>query len=169
MEELIRDAIFSHLLRLMTGGRVFKYPEEEDPSQWKKYVHVEKSAKMARHGQPQPPEDHSEQQSSEPKNPVVFIFVYCRGFSAHRSCYGLGPMVCSLLSEILQIGRNPVDITTFTLLVVFQVLTTLATNFGMLLVFRFITGSIGSPSLATDRASIGDMYKPSKRTYSLAI
>jgi DHA1 family multidrug resistance protein-like MFS transporter len=57
MKELIRDTIFSHILRLLTGGRVFKYPEEEDPSLWKKYVHVEKSANMARHGQTQAPED----------------------------------------------------------------------------------------------------------------
>lgn len=64
MKELIRDTIFSHTLRLMTGGKVFKYPEEEDSSLWKKYVHTEKSANMAKYGQVQPPED-SEQQARE--------------------------------------------------------------------------------------------------------
>lgn len=66
MKELIRDTIFSHTLRLMTGGKVFKYPEEEDSSLWKKYVHTEKSANMAKYGQVQPPED-SEQQAREPQ------------------------------------------------------------------------------------------------------
>jgi DHA1 family multidrug resistance protein-like MFS transporter len=63
MKDLIRDTIFSHILRLLTGGRVFKYPEEEDPSLWKKYVHAEKSANMARHGQTEAPKNDDEQQS----------------------------------------------------------------------------------------------------------
>lgn len=63
MKDLIRDTIFSHILRLLTGGKVFKYPEEEDPSLWKKYVHAEKSANMARHGQTEAPEDDGERQS----------------------------------------------------------------------------------------------------------
>lgn len=83
--------------------------------------------------------------------------------------YALGPMVWAPMSEIPQIGRNPVYIGTLLVFVVFQVPTALATNFGMLLAFRFLTGFIGSPSLATGGASIGDMYSPSKRTYGLAV
>lgn len=55
MKDLLRDTVFSHTLRVLTGGRIFKYPEEEDTSLWKRYVHSEKSGHMARHGQPQPP------------------------------------------------------------------------------------------------------------------
>ena len=72
MKELLRDTIFSHILRLLTGGRVFKYPEEEDPSLWKKYVHVEKSGNMARHGQPQAPErERGEQTRSDSSDTAV--------------------------------------------------------------------------------------------------
>lgn len=83
--------------------------------------------------------------------------------------YALGPMVWAPMSEIPQIGRNPVYIGTLAVFVLFQVPTALATNFGMLLAFRFLTGFIGSPSLATGGASIGDMYSPAKRTYGLAV
>ncbi|KIW99824.1 uncharacterized protein Z518_10752 [Rhinocladiella mackenziei CBS 650.93] len=83
--------------------------------------------------------------------------------------YATGPMLWSPMSEIPQIGRAPVYIATLALFVVLQVPTALATNFGMLLAFRFITGFVGSPSLATGGASIGDMYTPAKRTYGIAV
>ncbi|KAJ4515578.1 GTPase-activating protein [Exophiala dermatitidis] len=83
--------------------------------------------------------------------------------------YAIGPMLWSPMSEVPQIGRGPVYIGTLALFVVLQVPTALATNFGMLLAFRFLTGFVGSPSLATGGASIGDMYSPSKRTYGLAV
>ncbi|ETN43820.1 uncharacterized protein HMPREF1541_11144 [Cyphellophora europaea CBS 101466] len=83
--------------------------------------------------------------------------------------YATGPMLWSPMSEIPQIGRNPIYMTTLALFVVLQVPTALATNFGMLLAFRFITGFIGSPSLATGGASIADMYSPAKRTYGIAV
>lgn len=73
------------------------------------------------------------------------------------------------MSEIPQIGRNPVYIGTLLVFVLFQIPTALSVNFGMLLAFRFLTGFIGSPSLATGGASIGDMYSPAKRTYGLAV
>lgn len=83
--------------------------------------------------------------------------------------YGVGPMLWSPMSEVPQIGRGPIYIGTLALFVVLQVPTALATNFGMLLAFRFITGFVGSPSLATGGASIGDMYSPAKRTYGMAV
>ena len=78
-------------------------------------------------------------------------------------------MLWSPMSEIPQIGRGPIYIATLLLFVVLQVPTALATNFGMLMAFRFITGFVGSPSLATGGASIADMYAPAKRTYGIAI
>jgi MFS transporter, DHA1 family, multidrug resistance protein len=83
--------------------------------------------------------------------------------------YALGPMLWSPMSEIPQTGRAPIYIFTLALFVVLQVPTALATNFGMLLAFRFITGFVGSPSLATGGASISDMYAPNKRTYGIAV
>ncbi|KAK5207540.1 GTPase-activating protein [Exophiala xenobiotica] len=105
---------------------------------------------------------------------VVRVFGVSRvaatlGLTLFVAGYGLGPMLWSPMSEVPQIGRGPIYIGTLALFVVLQVPTALATNFGMLLAFRFITGFVGSPSLATGGASIGDMYSPSKRTYGLAV
>lgn len=275
MIELVRDTVFSHTLRLITGGKVFKYPEEVDPSIWKKYVHAEKSANIAHHGQTDAPDSSSQNNDPEdtragmpderrssatavdhdtvvhgeqnrkvdpekgkdyyivdwygPNDPEVctipqacgecpltvtqnpmnwsrgkkfFVtFEICfltfsvyigsaiysagitdvmshfgvsqvaatLGLTVFVAGYGLGPMIWSPLSEIPQTGRNPIYIITLLLFVVLQVPTALATNFGMLLAFRFLTGFIGSPSLATGGASIGDMYTPAKRTYGLAV
>ncbi|KIV86635.1 hypothetical protein PV11_02235 [Exophiala sideris] len=83
--------------------------------------------------------------------------------------YGVGPMLWSPMSEVPQFGRSPIYIGTLALFVVLQVPTALATNFGMLLAFRFITGFVGSPSLATGGATIADMYTPAKRTYGMAV
>lgn len=91
------------------------------------------------------------------------------GLTLFVAGYAVGPMVWAPMSEIPQIGRNPVYILTLALFVVLQVPTALAVNFGMLLAFRFLTGFIGSPALATGGASIGDMYTPAKRTYGLAV
>ncbi|KIW81811.1 hypothetical protein Z517_04837 [Fonsecaea pedrosoi CBS 271.37] len=83
--------------------------------------------------------------------------------------YGVGPMFLSPLSELPQTGRGPIYIGTLALFVILQVPTALATNFGMLMAFRFITGFVGSPPLATGGATIGDMYSPAKRTYGMAV
>jgi DHA1 family multidrug resistance protein-like MFS transporter len=91
------------------------------------------------------------------------------GLTLFVAGYGLGPMIWAPMSEIPQIGRNPVYIGTLFVFVIFQVPTALARNFGMLLAFRFLTGFIGSPVLATGGASIADMYKPSKRAYGIGI
>ena len=73
------------------------------------------------------------------------------------------------MSEIPQIGRNPIYLSTLLVFVLFQIPTALAVNFGMLLAFRFLTGFIGSPVLATGGASVSDMYAPRKRAYAMAI
>ncbi|OCK86379.1 benomyl/methotrexate resistance protein [Lepidopterella palustris CBS 459.81] len=91
------------------------------------------------------------------------------GLTLFVAGYGLGPLVWAPMSEIPPIGRNPVYIGTLIVFVLFQIPTALASNFCMLLVFRFLTGLFGSPVLATGGASIGDMYKPSKQAYGLAI
>ena len=91
------------------------------------------------------------------------------GLTLFVAGYGLGPMIWAPMSEIPQIGRNPVYIGTLAVFVAFQVPTALARNFGMLLAFRFLTGFIGSPVLATGGASIADMYRPQKRAYGIGI
>ena len=91
------------------------------------------------------------------------------GLTLFVAGYGLGPMIWAPLSEIPQIGRNPIYIGTLVLFVILQVPTALAVNFGMLLAFRFITGFVGSPVLATGGASIGDMFKPQKMAYGISV
>ncbi|KAL8950689.1 MAG: hypothetical protein Q9222_003275 [Ikaeria aurantiellina] len=91
------------------------------------------------------------------------------GLTLFVAGYGVGPMLWAPMSEIPMIGRNPVYIGTLAVFVIFQVPTALATNFAMLLCFRFLTGFIGSPVLATGGASIGDMFAPSKRAYGMGI
>lgn len=59
MYDLVRDTVFSHTLRVLTGGKVFKYPEEEDSSLWKRYVHPEKSHNIAVHGDVNGPQGDS--------------------------------------------------------------------------------------------------------------
>ncbi|KAG8533467.1 uncharacterized protein KY384_002250 [Bacidia gigantensis] len=91
------------------------------------------------------------------------------GLTLFVAGYGLGPMIWAPMSEIPQFGRNPIYIGTLAVFVILQVPTALAVNFGMLLAFRFITGFIGSPVLATGGASMGDMYTPKKRAYAIGI
>lgn len=91
------------------------------------------------------------------------------GLSLFVAGYGLGPMIWAPMSEIPQIGRNPVYIGTLFVFVFFQFAVIYAHNFGMLLAFRFLTGFFGSPVLATGGASLGDMYAPNKRAYAITI
>ncbi|KAE8153979.1 major facilitator superfamily domain-containing protein [Aspergillus avenaceus] len=83
--------------------------------------------------------------------------------------YGLGPMVWSPLSELPTIGRSPTYVLTLVVFVFFQFAVIYAKNFGMLLAFRFLTGFVGSPALATGGASMGDLWSPLVRDYMIAI
>ncbi|KAH9976873.1 MFS transporter [Lactifluus volemus] len=91
------------------------------------------------------------------------------GLTAFVAGYGLGPMVWAPLSEVPQIGRMPIYILTLAVFVVLQVPTALATNYGMLIAFRFLTGFFGSPILATGGATIADIYAPKKRAYGMTL
>ena len=91
------------------------------------------------------------------------------GVTLFVAAYGLGPMIWAPLSEIPQIGRNPVYIGTLVAFVFFQFAIIYAKNFGMLMAFRFLTGFFGSPVLATGGASLGDFWKPSKRAYAVGV
>ena len=78
-------------------------------------------------------------------------------------------MLFSPMSEIPQIGRNPIYLGTLVVFVAFQAPTALSENFGMLLAFRFLTGFFGSPVLATGGASLADIWTPAKRAYAMSI
>ncbi|KAG4439814.1 hypothetical protein IFR05_004712 [Cadophora sp. M221] len=91
------------------------------------------------------------------------------GLTLFVAGYGVGPMIWAPMSEIPQIGRNPIYIGTLVVFVFFQFGVIYAKNFGMLLAFRFLTGFFGSPVLATGGASLADMYRPAKRAYAIGI
>ncbi|KAH8434334.1 MFS transporter [Aspergillus melleus] len=91
------------------------------------------------------------------------------GLTIFVAGYGLGPLLWSPMSEVPQIGRNPVYIATLIVFVALQVPTALAKNLGTLLAFRFLTGFFGSPALATGGATIADMFSPAKRAYAISI
>lgn len=57
MIELIRDTAFGQLVRLVSGNKLFQYPEEIDPSIWTRFIDEEKSGYLAHHGDTNPPDD----------------------------------------------------------------------------------------------------------------
>ncbi|TIA62339.1 putative caffeine resistance protein 5 [Aureobasidium pullulans] len=92
------------------------------------------------------------------------------GLTPFVAGYGLGPMIRSPMSEIPQIGKNPIYMST---LFAFVFL-----NFGVICESLQDTtpqikgcwmGFFGSPVLATGGASLADMYVPRKRAYAIAI
>ena len=73
------------------------------------------------------------------------------------------------MSEVPYIGRNPVYIGTLLAFVLLQFPIIYAHNFSMLLAFRFLTGFVGSPVLATGGATLADIYIPQKQSYGIGI
>jgi len=82
------------------------------------------------------------------------------GLTLFVAAYGLGPMLFSQMQEIPRWGRNPVYIIGLALFVIFQIPGVLAKNVATILVFRFLSGFVGSPALATGGASMADIYEP---------
>lgn len=73
------------------------------------------------------------------------------------------------MSEIPYIGRNPVYVGTLFAFVLLQLPVIYASNSSMLFAFRFLTGLVGSPALATGGATIADIYEPRKQAYGIGV
>ena len=56
MNDLVRDSVFGHFLRFITGWKFFQYEEEKDPTLWHRYADKEESSNMAHHGSLEPAE-----------------------------------------------------------------------------------------------------------------
>jgi len=78
-------------------------------------------------------------------------------------------MIWAPISELPAVGRSPIYVATLLVFVFFQFAVIYAKNFSMLLVFRFLTGFLGSPVLATGGASMGDIWNPKIRDYMIAV
>ena len=60
MGDLFRDTVVGHLVRWVSKGKLLPHPEDKDNRLWKKYVHEEKTARMAHHG-------HTEEEETQEK------------------------------------------------------------------------------------------------------
>lgn len=57
MSDFMRDTAFGQIVRLASGRRFFKYPEEANHDLWNQFIDEKKSANLAHHGTVEPPED----------------------------------------------------------------------------------------------------------------
>ncbi|KAI1202124.1 major facilitator superfamily domain-containing protein [Nemania serpens] len=99
----------------------------------------------------------------------VSTVVATLGLSLFSVGYGFGPMLWSPLSEFPSIGRSPIYLYTLLAFVLLQLPTGFAVNIAMFLVFRTLSGFVGSPILATGGATIGDTYGPARAAYGICI
>jgi MFS family permease len=67
-----------------------------------------------------------------------------------------GPLLFAPLSEVF--GRRPIYIVTFSFLLLFTGLGTLAPNFASFLIFRFLAGFLGSSSMAIGAGTVADIW-----------
>ncbi|CAI4052395.1 hypothetical protein SKDZ_15G4950 [Saccharomyces kudriavzevii ZP591] len=74
--------------------------------------------------------------------------------------YGLGPIIFSPLSEIARYGRLNLYMITLSLFIIFQVGCATVHSIGGLIVMRFISGILCSPSLATGGGTVTDIIWP---------
>ena len=78
------------------------------------------------------------------------------GLTLYILAYGMGPMFLTPLQEMASYGRNPVYIIGLAMFVLFNVPIVVSHNFSVIMAFRFFTGFIGSPVLATGGASLAE-------------
>jgi len=91
------------------------------------------------------------------------------GLTLYIMGYGIGPMFLTPLQELASLGRNPVYIITLAIFVLFNVPIVTAKNFSTILAFRFWTGFMASPALATGGATLGDIFPPHRLPYAIGI
>ena len=78
-------------------------------------------------------------------------------------------MILAPYQEMPVFGRNPIYISTLFLFVILQIPIIVSDNISVILAFRFLTGFVGSPALATGGASMGDIVPARKLAYAVAI
>ncbi|GAA5976516.1 hypothetical protein JCM11641_001326 [Rhodosporidiobolus odoratus] len=83
--------------------------------------------------------------------------------------YGISPMILSPMQEMPSVGRNPPYIIGLFLFVLFNMPPPVAgDNLVVLFVFRFASGFVGGPALATGGASMTDVFPPRQQAMAVA-
>ncbi|KZP04827.1 MFS general substrate transporter [Athelia psychrophila] len=91
------------------------------------------------------------------------------GLTLYVLAYGIGPMFLAPLQDMAHIGRNPIYIGGLAAFLLFNTAIVEAKNSSTVLAFRFLTGFVGSPALATGGASMGDIFPPQAQPYVIGI
>lgn len=78
-------------------------------------------------------------------------------------------MFLSPLQETPHLGRNVVYWLAIFLFTLFQAPILKPTNLTCILIFRFLTGFVGSPILATGGASMADLFTPRNVPYAMGV
>lgn len=82
----------------------------------------------------------------------------CTGTSLYLFGLAIGGMIFSPIGEIPQIGKNHVYIPTVVLYILLQLPILLSNNMAVILVFRFLTGMLASPTLSLGGGSVADLW-----------
>ncbi|RDW76310.1 MFS transporter [Aspergillus mulundensis] len=204
MRELLRDTAFGKLVRILSGHRLLRYPEECDASIASEYIRTEPGQEKTIVVGWRANDSDDPQNWGFGKKLLASSLVWLLTFAVYIGSaiyspgipgvatefgvstvastlgltlfvlgYGIGvlscPLIWSPLSELANIGRNPIYILTLFAFLCLNFAVVYAQNFGMLLAFRFLTGFIGSPALATGGASMGDIWSPNTRDYMIVV
>lgn len=78
-------------------------------------------------------------------------------------------MAFSPISETPSVGKNNIYLPTLFLFIILQLPIVLSDNIVVILVFRFITGILASPTQALGGGSISDMWDARKLGYPMAL
>ena len=89
------------------------------------------------------------------------------GLTLYILAYGIGPS--SHLQEMASYGRNPAYIIGLAIFVLFNVPIVVSHNFSVAIAFRFFTGFVGSPALASGGASMADIFPGGQLPYVIGI
>ncbi|KAK0205852.1 major facilitator superfamily domain-containing protein [Desarmillaria ectypa] len=99
----------------------------------------------------------------------VFQTTATLGLTLYVLAYGIAPMFLAPLQKLPGIGRTPVYMVTLFLFVIFQIPIVMAKSMSTVLTFRFLTGFVSSPALATGGVSMADIYPTNHIMYVLGI
>ncbi|KAK7752009.1 GTPase-activating protein [Diatrype stigma] len=163
MEFHMQSTIFGQLVRFLSRGKFFKYPDEIDPSLWKKAVQRDTPENT---NATSTPADLSKKeaviQDNETRDQTVDGCVVGQNIIL-VGWYGEDD------TEMPKLGRSGIFFWTLLAFILFQLPVGFAPNIAVFLVFRWVTGFCGSPCLSTGGGTIMDIYAPTTVPYLFCI